>query len=203
MVFESEVESLIYQNYFLPKSLQDMQGTDIRKFKRCHRCPIIKTKSTDDNKDEGMLWKLPRMHHCSVCERCCVKYDHHCGIAMNCIGINNYHLFALFLLTTILVSIILLTLVFQHLSASIIANFSCGYQNWSTYGWPTVAISFILFVHNLLTGFYAYKLATWYMSMSSRNMHAVEEATIGNLYDKARFHQMAVGPKDQKFFYTR
>jgi hypothetical protein len=55
--------------------------------------------------NEDGLWKLPRMHHCSVCEKCCVKFDHHCGMAINCIGINNYNLFVLFLAITILVSL--------------------------------------------------------------------------------------------------
>ena len=37
--------------------------------------------------------------------------------------------------------------------------------------------------------------------MSTRNMHAVEEIIIGQLYDKARFHKMPVAEK--KFYYTR
>ena len=51
------------------------------------------------------VYKLPRMHHCSVCNRCCVKYDHHCAMALNCIGINNFHLFVTFLSSTIFVRI--------------------------------------------------------------------------------------------------
>lgn len=38
--------------------------------------------------------------------------------------------------------------------------------------------------------------------MSTRNMHAVEEAIIGQLFDKARFHKMGNVDKT-KFYYTR
>ena len=35
-------------------------------------------------------------------------------------------------------------------------------------------------------------------------MHAVEEATIGHVYDKARFHKIDFGgDKGKKFYYTR
>ncbi|TNV71244.1 hypothetical protein FGO68_gene13196 [Halteria grandinella] len=58
----------------------------VKRWRFCQKCQVF---------------KLPRMHHCSVCNRCCVRYDHHCGMAMNCIGVNNYHLFVTFLSSTI------------------------------------------------------------------------------------------------------
>lgn len=49
--------------------------------------------------------------------------------------------------------------------------------------------------------YYCYQLGKWYISMSTRNMHAVEEIIIGQLYDKARFHKMEL--KEKRFYYTR
>ena len=42
-------------------------------------------------------------------------------------------------------------------------------------------------LHNLATAYYAFQLAKWYLSMSVKNMHAVEECEVGNIYDKAKY----------------
>jgi len=46
--------------------------------------------------------KPDRAHHCSRCNECILKMDHHCPFLANCVGFSNYKFFVLFLFYTVL-----------------------------------------------------------------------------------------------------
>ncbi|KAI9286159.1 DHHC palmitoyltransferase-domain-containing protein [Umbelopsis sp. AD052] len=47
-------------------------------------------------------WKPDRTHHCSICDECVLKMDHHCPWVNGCVGYNNYKFFLQFLCYTTL-----------------------------------------------------------------------------------------------------
>ena len=76
---------------------------------------------------QEMIWKICkyckeikplRTHHCSLCDICVIKMDHHCPWINNCVGQNNQRYFLLFLFHsfcyTFLVTILTLPILLFH-----------------------------------------------------------------------------------------
>jgi len=55
---------------------------DAEEIKQCHRCKTVR-------------WE--RTHHCSICDQCVDRYDHHCIWINNCVGVKNQREFILLL----------------------------------------------------------------------------------------------------------
>ena len=100
--------------------------------------------------------KYPRTHHCKICGKCVVGYDHHCSW-LNCIGIHNIRFFHLFLLNLMIIAAISIFIFLRNL----ILNHGDPEMYFKTH------ILLLLFAINMfMTGFFQFVAYTFMISIN-------------------------------------
>ncbi|XP_076877069.1 palmitoyltransferase ZDHHC9 isoform X2 [Brachyhypopomus gauderio] len=129
-----------------PPRIRNVQiNNQIVKLKYCYTCKIFRP---------------PRASHCSICDNCVDRFDHHCPWVGNCVGKRNYRYFYLFTLSLSLLTVYIFTFDIVHITlrsvdsgfvntlketpGSVVEVLVCFFTLWSVVG---------------LTGFHTYLIS--------------------------------------------
>ncbi|XP_078538756.1 palmitoyltransferase ZDHHC18 [Lissotriton helveticus] len=107
------------------------------------------------------MFRPPRTSHCSLCDNCVERFDHHCPWVGNCVGKRNYRFFYSFILSLSFLTAFIFACVITHLTlrsqragflstlkdtpASVLELVVCFFSVWSILG---------------LSGFHTYLVAS-------------------------------------------
>uniref|UniRef100_A0A8C6M060 Palmitoyltransferase n=1 Tax=Nothobranchius furzeri TaxID=105023 RepID=A0A8C6M060_NOTFU len=130
-----------------PPRIRNVQiNNQIVKLKYCYTCKIFRP---------------PRASHCSICDNCVDRFDHHCPWVGNCVGKRNYRYFYLFTLTLSLLTIYIFAFDIVHV---VMRSVDKGFLNTlketpGTYPLNVLVCFFTLWSVVGLTGFHTYLIS--------------------------------------------
>ncbi|XP_012674803.2 palmitoyltransferase ZDHHC9 [Clupea harengus] len=129
-----------------PPRIRNVQiNNQIVKLKYCYTCKIFRP---------------PRASHCSICDNCVDRFDHHCPWVGNCVGKRNYRYFYMFTLSLSLLTIYIFAFDIVHV---VLRSVDSGFVN-TLKETPGTVLEVVVCFFTLwsvvgLTGFHTYLIS--------------------------------------------
>jgi len=126
---DNETQQVLERSYEWEEIVREVEteiGIVVEKF--CRTCNI---------------WRPPRASHCSVCDKCILRFDHHCPFVGACIGKNSYRFFLGFLFCAGVAGVALLSSAIVRIINASMEDPEKWVSNWRL--WAIFGLSFLYF----------------------------------------------------------